>query len=217
MKRALASKALDVKVHNLREYTHDRHKTCDDRPFGGGPGMVMKPEPIFEALEDILGKKKKSKGRSVVYLTPQGKRLNQALTKKLAKNKELVLLCGHYEGIDERVVEAWVDEEVSIGDYVLTGGELPAMVLADAVSRHVAGVLGKAESLAFESFDQNLLEYPQYTRPAEYRGHKVPSVLLSGNHHEIESWRKKQALQRTKRRRPDLLKELKHESKNKSI
>lgn len=211
IKKAIEKKILDIRIVNLRDYTRDKHKTCDDRPFGGGPGMVMKPEPIFEAADNILGKKRKDrvkelKERRFIYLTPQGERLTQKKAKELSRSKELIFLCGHYEGVDERVIDKLVTDEISIGDYVLTGGELPAMVVIDAVARHIKGVLGKEESLVFESFDRNLLEYPQYTRPAEYRGLKVPSVLLSGNHQVIERWREKEALERTKERRPDLFK-----------
>ncbi len=206
IKRAREKKRVDISVHNLRDFTHDRHKTCDDRPFGGGPGMLMKPEPIFEAVEGIFGQKGLPKDVRFVYLTPQGKRWDQKMALRFARKKHLVLLCGHYEGVDQRVLDELVTDEVSIGDYVLTGGELPAMVLMDSVVRLQKGVLGSEESKQFESFASNLLEYPQYTRPAEYRGLKVPSVLLSGDHQKIEFWRKKEALKLTLRRRPDLLK-----------
>ena len=203
IKRARASGKVKIEVHDLRGWTHDRHKTADDKPFGGGAGMVMKPEPIFEAVDEL----KPAKGRArVVLLTPQGKRLDQRTAKRLSKYKKIILICGHYEGVDERVREYLATDEISIGDYILTCGELPAMVLLDAVVRLVPGVLGHKDSAKFESFESSLLEYPQYTRPAEYRKMKVPDILLSGNHKEISDWRDKEALNRTKKRRPDLLK-----------
>ena len=197
--RGLAAGLVTLRVHNLREYTHDRHRQVDDVPYGGGAGMVLKPEPIFEAVRARVGK------GPVILLTPQGELLNQGLVRKLARNDDLYLICGRYEGVDERVATHLVDREISIGDYVLTGGELPAMVVIDAVSRLVAGVLGSEESPKDESFDQHLLEYPHYTRPAEFEGHPVPEVLRSGHHAEIERWRRAQAAERTRRRRPDLL------------
>ena len=208
IKRAVQKRLVAIQRHDLREFTHDRHRTCDDKPFGGGPGMLLKPEPIFEAVEKILGQRKKTRGRRFVYMTPQGKRFNQRVAKRLAKAGELIFLCGHYEGVDQRVIDALVTDEISIGDYVLTGGELPAMAVIDSVVRLVKGVLGKEESKEFESFSQNLLEYPQYTRPAVYRGLKVPPVLLSGDHKKIEFWRQKEAYKRTLKRRPDLLKKV---------
>jgi tRNA (guanine37-N1)-methyltransferase len=201
IRRAQKSGRVKIRVRNLRGYTLDKHRKVDDRPFGGGSGMVMSPQPIFSAIEKI-----KSSQAKVVLLTPQGKKLDQKLAKKLAARKHLILICGHYEGIDERVRQRLVDEEISIGDYVLTGGELPAMVLVDALVRLVPGVLGDKNSLNFESFEDNLLEYPHYTRPADFRGLKVPAILLSGDHKKIAEWRKKEALKRTLRRRPDLLK-----------
>ena len=201
MKRAVEKKAAHIHVHDLREFTHDKHRTCDDRPFGGGPGMLMKPEPIFEAYEKISKKRK----LRFIYLSPSGRRFDQAFARELAKEKNLALLCGHYEGVDQRVIDELVTDEVSIGDYVLTQGELPAMVLMDTVVRLLPGVLGCAQSKEFESFTSNLLEYPQYTRPAVYRGLEVPSVLLSGDHQRIAQWRHKQAVHRTSKRRPDLL------------
>ena len=212
LKRAQASGRVGIRTVDLREYTHDRHRTADDRPFGGGPGMVLKPEPIFEALEKLFGKSATKRGGSrgkktrIIHLTPQGRRFSQAEARKLAPCEHLVFICGHYEGVDERVVDRWVTDELSIGDYVLTQGELPAMVVMDSVVRLVPGVLGNADSKEFESFAQNLLEYPHYTRPAVYRGLKVPEVLLSGDHKKIAEWRQKQALLRTKKKRPDLLK-----------
>jgi tRNA (guanine37-N1)-methyltransferase len=197
--RGLASGLVTLRVHNLRDFTHDRHRQVDDVPYGGGAGMVLKPEPIFEAVRARAGK------GPVILLTPQGELLNQALVRELAGHDDLYLICGRYEGVDERVATHLVDKEISIGDYVLTGGELPAMVVIDAVSRLVAGVLGSEESPKDESFDQHLLEYPHYTRPAEFEGHPVPEVLRSGHHAEIERWRRAQAAERTRRRRPDLL------------
>ena len=197
--RGLAAGLVTLKVHSLRDYTHDRHRQVDDVPYGGGAGMVLKPEPIFEAVRARSGK------GPVILLTPQGELLNQGLVRELARHDDLYLICGRYEGVDERVATHLVDKEVSIGDYVLTGGELPAMVVIDAVSRLVAGVLGSEESPKDESFDQHLLEYPHYTRPAEFEGNPVPEVLRSGHHAEIERWRRAQAAERTRRRRPDLL------------
>ncbi len=201
--RAQAKKKISIGVHNLWDFTTDPYRQVDDRPFGGGPGMVLMCEPIFRAVEKIRGRKKQAR---VILLCPTGKTLTQALAKKLAKRKHLILICGHYEGVDERVREKLVDESISIGDYVLTGGELPAMVLVDCLSRLVPGVLGRRESLLCESFESNQLEYPQYTRPANFHGMKIPNVLLSGHHQQIETWRKQQSLARTKKLRPDLLK-----------
>ena len=211
MKRAQMLRRVEIRIHDIRDFTHDRHKSADDKPFGGGSGMVMKPEPIFEAMESILGsgidkKKLKKKGIRTVFLTPQGKRFDQRIAKKVSRTKRLVLLCGHYEGIDERVRKHLVTDEISIGDYILTCGELPAMVLIDSVVRLIPGVLGNENSSSEESFEDGLLEYPQYTRPAVFRKMKVPATLLSGNHKGIQGWRKTQALLRTRRRRPDLLK-----------
>ncbi len=204
MRRAQDKGKVKIFLHDLRDYTTDKHRKVDDRPFGGGSGMVMQPEPIFNAVKKIR-LKIKSKSQ-VILLSPQGKKLNQALAKALAKEKQLILICGHYEGIDERVRQELVDQEISIGDYILTGGELPAMVLVDSLVRLIPGVLGDKNSLNFESFEGNLLEYPHYTRPARFRNLAVPEVLLSGDHHKIDAWRQKEALQRTKERRPDLLK-----------
>ncbi|HNX80895.1 MAG TPA: tRNA (guanosine(37)-N1)-methyltransferase TrmD [Candidatus Omnitrophota bacterium] len=203
MKRAQEKKKVIIHVHNVRDYTLDKHRKVDDRPFGGGAGMVMAVEPIVRCVETI--KKHKSKSCKVIVLSPQGKKFDQKCAKRLAKEKQLIFICGHYEGIDERVRENIVDEELSIGDYVLTGGELPAMVVVDAVVRLIPGVLGDKNSLNFESFEGNLLEYPQYTRPADFRGWKVPAVLVSGDHTKIEAWRKQQSIERTQSRRPDLL------------
>ncbi len=199
IQRARKSGLLDLAIHNLRDYTHDRHKTVDDRPFGGGPGMLLKPEPIFEALEHLTGDH-----THVVLLTPAGRRFNQALARELSLRAHILLICGSYEGVDERVREAWVDEELSIGDYVLTNGALPAMVVIDAVTRLLPGALGDDASASEESFSADWLEYPQFTRPAEFRGMKVPEILLSGHHAEIAKWRLEQARLRTQQQRPDL-------------
>jgi tRNA (guanine37-N1)-methyltransferase len=201
VKRAREAKLLDLKIHNLRDWTHDRHKTVDDKPFGGGPGMLLKVEPLFEAIESLQREKTK-----VILLSPSGRKFSQEIARELSQEKDLLLVCGSYEGFDERVREALADDELSIGDYVLTNGALPAMVVIDAVARLLPGVLGDDESSHDESFSAGLLEYPQYTRPAEFRGMKVPEVLLSGNHAEIEKWRREQAKLRTEKRRPDLLK-----------
>lgn len=198
--RARKTGLLDLRIHNLREWTHDRHKTVDDRPFGGGAGMVMKPAPLFEAVESLA-----TDATWTILLTPAGRVFNQAAARELAVREHLLFICGSYEGVDERVREALVDEEWSIGDFVLTNGGLPAMVIIDAVTRLLPGALGDAESARDESFSHGLLEYPQYTRPAEFRGLKVPEVLLGGNHAEIEKWRAEQARRRTSERRPDLL------------
>jgi tRNA (guanine37-N1)-methyltransferase len=200
IKRARETGRLDLRIHNLRDYAHDRHKTVDDRPFGGGPGMLLKPEPIFEAVADL--------GRDatrVILFSPAGRTFNQAIASELAGRERLLLISGHYEGFDERVREQLADDELSIGDYVLTNGGLPVMVVIDAVARLLPGVLGDDQSAQEESFSHGLLEYPQYTRPAEFRGMKVPEVLLSGNHGEIARWRAEQARLRTQARRPDLL------------
>jgi tRNA (guanine37-N1)-methyltransferase len=200
VKRARDAGLLDLKIHNLRDWTHDRHKTVDDRPFGGGPGMLLKPEPLFEAIESL----KREKTR-VILLSPAGRQFNQAIAHELAQQEDLLLVTGHYEGFDGRVQEKLADDELSIGDYVLTNGALPAMVVIDAVTRLLPGALGDDESSHDESFSHGLLEYPQYTRPAEFRGMKVPDVLVSGHHAEIEKWRREQAKLRTKEQRPDLL------------
>ena len=200
IKRAREAGRLDLKIHNLRDYAHDRHKTVDDRPFGGGPGMLLKPEPIFEAVESLA-----RENTRVILLSPAGRMFNQAIAAELAQVPELLFVSGHYEGFDDRVREQLADDELSIGDYVLTNGALPVMVIIDAVTRLLPGVLGDHESAQEESFSHGLLEYPQYTRPAEFRGMKVPEVLLSGNHGEIARWRAEQARLRTKERRPDLL------------
>ena len=200
IKRAQEKGLAKIKIHNLRDWTEDKHKTVDDKPFGGGAGMVMKVEIIDKALKDL-----KTKNSKIILLTPQGKVFKQKIAQKYAKLDHMILICGHYEGFDERIRENLVDEEVSIGDYVLTGGEIPAMVIVDSVVRLISGVVGNDESIRDESFSDNLLEYPQYTRPADYKGKKVPEVLLSGNHAQIKKWRKEQAEEKTKKRRSDLL------------
>jgi tRNA (guanine37-N1)-methyltransferase len=209
---------VEIHVHDLRKYTTDKHHTVDDRPFGGGAGMVFKPDPIFACVEHIKKqlRKKKIPAKSIrtILMGPQGTTLDQTTAKRLSKIKNLILICPRYEGVDERVAEKLCDEEISIGDYVLTGGELAAMVLVDSVVRLVPGVLGDKNSLNFESFEGNLLEYPQYTRPAEFRGMKVPEILLTGDHKKIELWRRQMALRRTKERRPDLLQDKQPRSRN---
>jgi len=210
IKRAQKKGLVEINIRNLRQWTKNKHKTIDDRPFGGGVGMVLMIEPIYDAL-----KKLRQKGSKVVLLTPQGKVFKQKMARTLAKEKHLIFICGHYEGVDERVREHLVDEEISIGDYVLTGGELPAMVVTEAIIRLIPGVLEKPEAIEKESFSHyhdmihsskgGLLEYPQYTRPANYKGWKVPEILLSGDHKKIADWRKKKSLERTKKRRPDLV------------
>ena len=200
IKRAREAGLLDLKIHQLRDYTHDRHKTVDDRPFGGGPGMLLKPEPIFEAVESIA-----RENTRVILMSPSGRPFTQAIARELAQRDDLLIVTGHYEGFDERIREQLADDELSIGDYVLTNGALPAMVVVDAVTRLLPGVLGDDDSSKDESFSSGLLEYPQYTRPAEFRGMKVPEVLLSGNHAEIAKWRAEQAKLRTKEQRPDLM------------
>jgi tRNA (guanine37-N1)-methyltransferase len=201
VKRARAKKIVEIRIHNLRDYAQDKHRTTDDRPFGGGPGMLMKPEPIFGAVEAVA-----RKGSRVILLSPRGEKLSQKKLAELSRRKHLVFITGHYEGVDARVEDRLVDEEISIGDYVLTNGALPAMVVIDGLVRLLPGALGDDQSSAHESFSEGLLEYPQYTRPAEFRGMKVPSILHSGHHAEIEAWRKEQSRARTGKIRPDLLK-----------
>jgi tRNA (guanine37-N1)-methyltransferase len=199
IQRARKSGLLDLRVRNLRDYTHDNYKTVDDRPFGGGPGMVLKPEPIFEAVEALA-----DEGTRVILMSPAGRVFDQSAARELATEARLLFICGAYEGVDERVRQELADDELSIGDYVLTNGSLAAMVVIDAVTRLLPGALGDDQSSLDESFSHGLLEYPHYTRPGEYRGLKVPPVLLSGNHAEIEKWRREQAALRTQARRPDL-------------
>lgn len=201
--RAAGKGLLSIEAVNIRDYAFNKHQSVDDYPYGGGAGMLMQAEPVYLAYEAVAGRLEKAP--RVVYLSPQGQTFNQQMAEELAKEEELVLLCGHYEGIDERVLEEIVTDYVSIGDYVLTGGELPAMVMVDTISRLVPGVLHNDVSAEFESFQDNLLEYPQYSRPEEWHGKKVPEVLLSGHHANIEKWRREQSVLRTKERRPDLL------------
>ena len=201
--RALSDELIKLKIINIRDYAKNRYRQVDDYPYGGGAGMLMQADPIYSAYKDIcngLGKKPR-----LIYTTPQGRLFNQDLAKELAKEEELIFLCGHYEGVDERVLELTGAESISIGDYVLTGGELPSVVMMDAISRMIKGVLSNEDSAEFESFEDNLLEYPQYTRPSIYEGMEVPEILLSGHHKNIEEWKRKEALRRTFERRPDLL------------
>lgn len=202
--RAIAGGYLSIDAINIRDYAFNKHQKVDDYPYGGGAGMLMQAEPVYLAYESV--QKKLGYRPRVVYLTPQGEVFHQTMAKELAKEKDLVFLCGHYEGIDERVLDEIVTDYVSIGDYILTGGELPAMVMMDSISRMVPGVLSNQESGETESFAENLLEYPQYSRPEEWHGQKVPPVLLSGHHANIEAWRREQSILRTAKRRPDLLK-----------
>ena len=213
--RAIERGLVDVKVHDLRDFTTDRHRVVDDMPFGGGPGMVMKPEPFFRAMERIQS----DRGRpgAIVLTSPDGPKLTHAVADRLRATGHVVILCGRYEGIDERVRAHLATEEISIGDYVLSGGELPALVIVDAVARLVPGVVGDEQSVARDTFARGLLDFPQYTRPAEFDGHTVPPVLLSGHHREIERWRRREALSRTLARRPDLLEALELDAQDRAI
>lgn len=218
IKRAQEKGIIQIGIYDLRDFSHDLHKKVDDYPFGGGPGMLLKPEPIFRAVETILknvhcspstvhrknGQRTTDNGQRTILLSPQGKKLDQNLAKKISQFKHLVLICGRYEGVDERVRQSLVDLEVSIGDYILSGGELPAMVLIDSIVRLIPGVLGNEDSNKQETFSYNLLEHPQYTRPALYRGMKVPEILLSGKHKQIQQWRQKESVKKTAKLRPDL-------------
>ena len=197
--RARQKGIIEINIHNIRDFSKDKHKKCDDEPFGGGAGMVMTPQPLYDAIMSL-----KRDNSYVVLTSPRGKTFNQKICKEYSKLEHIIFVCGHYEGIDERVIELCIDEEMSIGDFVLTGGEIPAMAMIDSISRYVEGVLGNLESLQEESFSSGLLEYPQYTRPAEFMGLKVPDVLLSGNHAEIKKYRTEMAKKITKTRRPDL-------------
>lgn len=205
MKRAIDKDILDVDLYNIRDFSENKHKKVDDYPFGGGAGMVMTPQPIYSTYKKILEDNNIEKAR-VIYLSPKGKTFDQKMAKSLAKEDNIVFLCGHYEGIDQRIIDMIVTDEVSIGDYVLTGGELPALVMIDSISRLIPGVLNRIESFEDESFENNLLEYPQYTRPREFEGLEVPEVILSGNHGKIDEWRLKEAEVLTEERRPDLWK-----------
>jgi tRNA (guanine37-N1)-methyltransferase len=205
-KRAIDNGLVDINLYNIRDYTHDKHHTADDYPYGGGAGMVLKPEPIFEAIEAIrAGVKDGEAAPHIVLLTPQGRLFSQEIANELSQHRHLVFICGHYEGVDERVSEHLATDEISIGDYVLTGGEIPAMAVIDAVLRLLPGVLGSEESPLEDSHAGGLLKYPQYTRPEDFRGWKVPEVLLSGNHGRIARWRREQTIRRTRERRPELL------------
>ncbi|MGH9720593.1 MAG: tRNA (guanosine(37)-N1)-methyltransferase TrmD [Bryobacteraceae bacterium] len=209
--RARKAGLIDIRIHNLRDWTHDRHKTVDDRPFGGGEGMLLKPEPIFQAIESVWpGRSEEDLTRRVVLLSAQGRLFDQAAAERLSTPRELLLVCGRYEGVDERVAEHLADEEISIGDYVLSGGELAAALVIDVIARRLPGVLGNEDSAIMESFSHSgrILDCPQYTRPAEFRGWKVPEILLSGNHEEIRKWRKEAALRKTEKLRPDLLRRI---------
>ncbi len=200
--RAMQKKLIQIEAVNIRDYTTEKHGQVDDYPYGGGAGMVMQAEPIYRTWEAITGRI--GKRPRVVYMTPQGSVFHQGMAQEFAKEEDLIILCGHYEGVDERILDLIVTDQVSIGDYVLTGGELPAMVMVDCISRLVPGVLNNQESAEFESFHENLLEYPQYTRPEVFMGMRVPEVLLSGHHARIDAWRQEQSVKRTKERRPDL-------------
>jgi tRNA (guanine37-N1)-methyltransferase len=202
IRRAVEADLIEIKIHDLRDYTFDRHRQVDDRPFGGGAGMVMKPDPLFRAVEAITHS---SVDPSIVLLSPQGRLFDHRVAEEFSRLSQVVLICGRYEGVDERVVEHLINDEVSIGDYVLSGGEIPAMVVVDAVTRLIPGALGCEQSAETESFADGLLDYPHYTRPVEYRGMRVPDVLSSGNHAQIETWRRRKALEKTLRRRPDLI------------
>jgi len=210
MKRAQENKIVDLRIHNLRDWTKDKHRIVDDAPFGGGQGMVMKPEPIFAAVEELraqIDEKSKIENRKskIILMSPAGRRFDQSMAERFSREPHLIVICGHYEGVDHRVIEHLVDLEISIGDYVLTNGAIAAVVLVDAIVRLLPGALGHEQSAADDSFSGGLLEAPQYTRPAEFRDWKVPDVLVSGNHAEIAAWRKKEALRRTRENRPDLL------------
>ena len=198
--KAIEKELIDINLINIRDFSKDKHKKVDDTPYGGGAGMVMKPDVVYDAYQSI-----KDRNAKVIYMSPQGKKIKKKKVEELSKENHLIILCGHYEGIDQRVLDKIVDEEISIGDYVLTGGEIPAMVLIDSVSRYVEGVL-KEDSIKEESFSNGLLEYPQYTRPEVFEGMKVPEVLLSGHHENIEKWRKEKSLEMKKKKRPDILK-----------
>ncbi len=217
LKRAAQRGLIDVRIHNIRDYTHDKHNTTDDTPYGGGGGMVMKPEPVFEAVKSVLGlaplppsgtmqtQPKPASNIPIILLTPQGRVFDQRVAEELSGHERIALLCGRYEGVDERIREHLVTDEISIGDYVITGGELPALMIIDAISRLLPGVLGDPTGAEDNSHSMGLLEYPHYTKPSEYRGWKVPDILLSGAHAKIDKWRREQALQRTLNKRPDML------------
>lgn len=216
--RARQRGLIDVRIHNIRDYTHDKHHTTDDTPYGGGGGMVMKPEPIFEAVESVLGSDADHPPPiPVILLTPQGRVFNQRVAEELSRQERIAFLCGRYEGVDERIRQYLVTDEISVGDYVLTGGELPALLIIDALSRLVPGVLGDPEGAQDDSHSMGLLEYPHFTRPPEFRGWGVPEVLLSGDHGKIERWRREQALLRTFNKRPDMLEKAELSDKDKDF
>jgi tRNA (guanine37-N1)-methyltransferase len=218
--RARQRGLIDVRLHNIRDYTHDKHHTTDDTPYGGGGGMVMKPEPVFEAIESVIGftaDPTQPPPAPVILLTPQGRVFNQRIAEELSGHERIALLCGRYEGVDERIREYLVTDEISIGDYVLTGGELPALMIIDAISRLIPGVLGDPTGAQDDSHSMGLLEYPHYTKPSEFRGWKVPDVLLSGDHAKIEKWRREQALTRTFNKRPDMLQKAELDKADKKI
>lgn len=203
IKKAIENKIIQVNIYNIRDYSQNKHKKVDDYPYGGGGGMLMTPQPIYDCYMDI---KKHNKNTKLLFFSPKGRTLNNNMSYEYAKLDNITLLCGHYEGIDQRIVDMIVDEEISIGDYVLTGGELASLVFLDSVSRKISGVLSSSENVSDESFENNLLEYPQYTRPYDFMGVKVPDVLISGNHKKIDEWRKNKSLEETKEKRPDLIK-----------
>ena len=205
MKRAVEKGIIEVHIYNIRDFSNNKHKKVDDYPFGGGAGMVMTPQPIYDTYKHIITTHNIN-NPSVIYLTPKGKVYNQSMAKQMSLKEDIILLCGHYEGIDERIIDLIVTEEISIGDYVLTGGELPALIMIDSISRLIPGVLNQEESFEEESFKDNLLEYPHYTRPRDFEGLKVPEVLLSGNHKKIDEWRREESIRITKERRFDLYK-----------
>jgi tRNA (guanine37-N1)-methyltransferase len=222
LQRARQRGLIDVRVHNIRDYTHDKHHTTDDTPYGGGGGMVMKPEPVFEAVESVLGLASRAPQTQpvtvpIILLTPQGRVFTQRVAEELSRYERIALLCGRYEGVDERIREHLVTDEISVGDYVLTGGELPALMIIDAVSRLIPGVLGDPTGAEDDSHSMGLLEYPHYTKPPEFRGMKVPDVLQSGNHAKIEQWRREQALTRTFHKRPDMLEKAELSKEDKKI
>ncbi len=205
MKKAVDKNLIEINIYNIRDFSNNKHKKVDDYPFGGGAGMVMTPQPIYDTYKYII-EKNNIKDPRVIYLTPKGKVYNQYIATSFSKTDDIILLCGHYEGIDQRIIDLIVTDEISIGDFVLTGGELPSLILIDSISRLIPGVLNQSASFEEESFKDNLLEYPHYTRPREFMNIKVPDVLLSGNHKNIESWRREESLKITKERRPDLYK-----------
>lgn len=213
--RAIKNGVISLNAVNIRDFTKDKHRHVDDYPYGGGAGMVMQPQPVYDCYSEIT--KNMDKKPRVIYMTPQGKVFTQAVAEELSKEENLIFLCGHYEGIDERVLEEIVTDNLSIGDYVLTGGELPAMVMIDSIARLVPGVLNNDESAQYESFQDGLLEYPQYTRPVEYHGRKVPDVLMSGHHANIERWRREKSIERTYLRRPELLDGVEFDKKDKAF